>query len=141
MFSKDHGNKKEIQKQKSQRGEMHMAGGFNMSDAISSIEVRPSERERQKRVAALIPGFVKEKVNEITSEPSDNQSFTENFGTGDFPKDADFNQKEPQNREFMQSAFSSLSRNDFKFVEDEQEKSVRDYYKKEVLYQENQEHK
>jgi hypothetical protein len=46
---------------------MAIAGGFDMSCAISSIEVRPSEREHQRRAAALIPGFVKEKVYEIES--------------------------------------------------------------------------
>jgi hypothetical protein len=59
---------------------------FNFSQAISSIEVKPTDREMQKR-AGLIPGFVAEKVNEISSE-SDTHSTQEIFGTGDFPEEA-----------------------------------------------------
>ena len=40
---------------------------FNFSQAMSSIEARETDRQNRQR-AALIPGFVAEKVNEIISE-------------------------------------------------------------------------
>ena len=57
---------------------------FNFSQAMSSIEARETDRQNRQR-AALIPGFVAEKVNEIISE---SDSHRDKFGTGDFPEEA-----------------------------------------------------
>ena len=57
---------------------------FNFSQAMSSIEVRQTDRDFQQR-AALIPNFVAEKVNEITNETDSQEN--PKFGTGDFPAD------------------------------------------------------
>ena len=64
-------------------GEVPVDREFNFSQAISSIEVKNSETDMQRR-AALIPGFVAEKANEIRSESESGQ---DKFGTGDFPEE------------------------------------------------------
>ena len=58
---------------------------FNFSQVFSSIEVKETDRQNQRRGAALIPGFVAGKVNEIISE---SDSHRDKFGTGDFPEKA-----------------------------------------------------
>ena len=62
---------------------------FNFSQAISSIEVKKSDRgEKIFGAAALIPGFVAEKVNELRSAGSaDSNSQRDKFGTGDFAEE------------------------------------------------------
>ena len=61
----------------------------DLSQACSSIEVRHTMRDggqtdSARRAAALIPGFVSNKVDEMVSDENAASS-QERFGTGDFP--------------------------------------------------------
>ena len=64
-------------------GEVPVDKDFNFSQAMSSIEMRQTDREMNRQANALIPGFVAEKVNEMKSQGSD----SDKFGTGDFPSE------------------------------------------------------
>ena len=98
---------------------------FEFSQAMSSIEVRQTDREMQNR-AALIPGFVAEKVSEILSSESD--SNRDKFGTGDFPEEARggdiVSQPQPRRQEAEYEAVNrdqyNLSQNDHRTHDDKQ---------------------
>ena len=63
-------------------GEVPVDKDFNFSQAMSSIEMRQTDRDYHKQANAIIPGYVAERVNEIGSAESDDK-----FGTGDFPSE------------------------------------------------------
>ena len=48
-------------------GEVPVDKDFNFSQAMSSIEMRQTDRDMNRQANALIPGFVAEKVNEMKS--------------------------------------------------------------------------
>ena len=108
------------QRHQTMKGEIKV-NDHEMSYAISSIEVNPLHRdvptETARREAAMIPGYVNNRVEEMVSAENAGSS-RDKFGTGDFPDKAALKDLSKPQSAMPGAQHSGLNKQDYNFSGD-----------------------
>ena len=90
----------------------------DMSYAISSIEVNPLLKdmptETARREAALIPGYVNNRVEEMVSDENAGSS-RDKFGTGDFPEKSALQGLGKPKTAVTETGYTGVNKHDYNF--------------------------